>query len=113
MANCILYNSFNINFNTYIKTMSKSKDQFLHNLKKNKRLKNQQPTTIQGKARRWFKNNGLTMEMERGAYYIVISEQISVQITEEEVQARSIQYDYEGSTDKLLCLLKDIQNFNL
>ena len=51
--------------------------------------------------------------MERGAYYIVISEQISVQITEEEVQARSIQYDYEGSTDKLLCLLKDIQNFNL
>ena len=56
-------------------------------------MKYQEPTTIIGKARKWFKEKGLTLELERGSAYIRINEDIDVQITSSEVQARAKMYD--------------------
>ena len=55
-------------------------------------MKYQEPTTIIGKARKWFKEKGLTLELERGSAYIRINEDIDVQITSSEVQARAKMY---------------------
>ncbi len=54
---------------------------------------NNTPTTPQGKARKVFAQFDYKLEIERGAYYLVINNNITVQITMDEVLSRADEYD--------------------
>ncbi len=66
------------------------------------------PTTPQGKARKVFAQFDFKLEMERGAYYLVINDNISVQITTDEVLARAEEYDKQQ-----LLITKKLYNMNI
>jgi len=56
-------------------------------------MKNQEPTTTLSKAKRWFKQNNICFELERGVPYIKLNDEVDVQITSQEIIYRAMLYD--------------------